>query len=332
MSHGPLLIVDDEPANLALLRRILEPEYKLMFARNGVDALELAFKHHPGLVLLDIQMPGMDGYAVCRALKANPPTESIPVIFVTSLSELGDEMVGFEAGCVDYLTKPVSGGIVRARVRTHLSLVQAKQLEKSHRDALSMLGKAGHYNDSDTGLHIWRMAAYARRLAMAVGWPHDRCGLLELAAPMHDTGKIGIPDAVLRKPYALDAGEWVIMRAHCRIGYEILSSSDASIFRLAAEIALHHHEKWDGTGYPMGLVGEAIPESARIVAVADVFDALTTKRPYKEVWPVEKAMAALREGSGRHFQPSLVEAFEECLVDMIGIKADWNDRQEREAV
>ena len=330
MPHGPLLIVDDEPANLGLLRMILESEYSLMFARNGAEALTLALKRRPCLILLDIQMPGMDGYAVCRALKANPATETIPVIFVTSLSDLGDEMVGFEAGCVDYLIKPVSAGIVRARVRTHLSLVHAKQLEQSHRDALSMLGKAGHYNDSDTGLHIWRMAAYARRLAVAAGWPKERCDLLELAAPMHDTGKIGIPDAVLRKPGKLDADEWAIMRAHCRIGHEILSSSDAPIFQLAAEIALRHHEKWDGSGYPDGLAGEAIPESARIVAVADVFDALTTKRPYKEPWPVGLALDALREGYGRHFQPSLIDAFEACLEGVLEIKAGWDERERQD--
>jgi len=327
MHQSPLLIVDDEPANLALLRRILQSDHSLMFARNGAEALELARKHPPSLVLLDIQMPGMSGYEACRALKADPRTEDIPVIFVTSLSDLDDEMIGFEAGCVDYLIKPVSAGIVRARVKTHLSLVRANQLEKSHRDALSMLGKAGHYNDSDTGLHIWRMASYARRLAAAAGWSQPRCDLLELAAPMHDMGKLGIPDAILRKPGPLSAEEWAVMQTHCRIGYEILSNSDAPVFQLAAEIALCHHEKWDGSGYPQSLCGEAIPESARIIAIADVFDALTMKRPYKPVWSVDKAIEALRAGSGQHFQPSLIDAFEGCLEDVLEIKAGWNARE-----
>ncbi len=330
MPYGPLLIVDDEPANLAILRRILKNDYSLMLARGGAEALELADKHRPSLILLDIQMPGMDGYAVCRALKANPATEAIPVIFVTTLSELGNEEAGFDAGCVDYLNKPVHAGIVRARVRTHLSLVKSTLVEKTCGAALAMLGKAGHYNDSDTGVHIWRMAAYARQLAEAVGWSKDRCDLLEQAAPMHDTGKIGIPDAVLRKPGKLDAEEWAIMRTHSRIGYEILNSGDAPVFQLAAEIALRHHEKWDGGGYPDGLVGEAIPESARIVALADVFDALTMKRPYKEAWPVEQALAAVREGAGQHFDPSLVEVFDACLPRILDIKMGWDQREARE--
>lgn len=327
MPYGPILIVDDEPANLAILRQILKDEHRLMLARNGAEALELAVKHHPCLVLLDIQMPEMDGYAVCRALKANPATEAIPVIFITTLSELEKEEAGFDAGCVDYLIKPVYPRIVRARVRTHLSLVQAKRLERTYSEAIAMLGKAGHYNDSDTGVHIWRIAAYARQLAEAVGWPKEKCVLLEQAAPMHDTGKIGIPDSVLRKPGQLNADEWTIMRTHCQIGYEILSSSDAPIFVLAAEIALHHHEKWDGSGYPDGLRGEAIPESARIVALVDVFDALTMKRPYKDAWPVEQALKTLREGAGRHFDPTLVEAFETCMPRILEIKAGWDQHE-----
>lgn len=327
MPYGPLLIVDDEPANLSVLHQILKEDYTLMLSRSGPEALALAIKHRPCLILLDIKMPDMDGYAVCRALKANPVTEAIPVIFITTLCEMGNEEEGFNAGCVDYLTKPVQTGIVRARVRTHLSLVQAKLLEKTCSEALAMLGKAGHYNDSDTGTHIWRMAAYARQLAEAVGWSKLHCDLLEQAAPMHDTGKIGIPDAVLRKPGKLDVEEWAIMQTHCEIGHEILCSSDLPVFRLAAEIALHHHEKWDGSGYPGGLAGDAIPESARIVALADVFDALTMKRPYKDAWPVERALEALHDGAGQHFDPALVVAFEACVPRILEIKACWDSRE-----
>jgi putative two-component system response regulator len=328
MTHGPLLIVDDEFTNLANLREILGGEYRLMLARSGAEAIDVARKHQPALILLDIQMPDLDGYAVCRALKADPQTEGIPVIFVTALSEVGNEEAGFAVGGVDYLTKPVSPGIVRARVRTHLSLVHASELEKRSRDAIFMLGKAGHYNDVDTGVHIWRMAAYTRELAATIGWSPADCDLLELAAPMHDTGKIGIPDAILRKPGKLSPDEWAVMQAHTRIGFEILSSSDAPVFRLAAEIARYHHEKWDGSGYLEGLAGNAIPTSARIVAVADVFDACTMKRPYKEAWPLEQVVATLRAGAARHFDPSLIAAFEDCLPRLLEIKADWEQRQE----
>lgn len=324
MPNGPLLIVDDEPQNLAAMRQILSPDYPLVFARTGAEALAAVVKHRPSLILLDIQMPDMDGYAVCRQLKTDPNTEAIPVLFVTALTEVGNETAGFAAGAVDYIVKPVSPPIVRARVRTHLSLVRASQLEQSRREAIFMLGEAGHHNDTDTGVHIWRMAAYSAALAKASGWSDEASQQLELAAPMHDTGKIGIPDAILRKPGKLDADEWVAMKTHARIGHDILSKSKAPLFQLAAEVALRHHEKWDGSGYPDGLAGEAIPESARIVALADVFDALTMKRPYKEPWPVERVLTTLRESSGGHFEPRLVELFESILPDILDIKARWD--------
>ncbi len=323
MTNRPLLIVDDEPQNLAAMRQILAPAYSLVFARNGAEAIVAAAKHKPSLILLDIQMPDMDGYAVCRRLKADPLSEAIPVIFVTSLTETGNEAAGFAAGAVDYIIKPVSPAIVQARVRTHLSLVRATELEQSHRAAISMLGEAGHFNDPDTGVHIWRMAAYAAELAAACGWSKEDCQQLELAAPMHDTGKIGIPDVVLSKQGQLTPEEWIVMKTHARIGYDILSKSDAPIFKLAAEIALRHHEKWDGSGYPDGLIGEDIPESARLIAVADVFDALTMKRPYKEAWPIDMAMATMQEGSGKHLEPRLIKLFESILPRIVILKAEW---------
>lgn len=327
MYSAPLLIVDDEPSNLAAMRQILASDYPLAFARGGAEALSATAKCKPALILLDIQMPDLDGYQVCRALKADPATAAIPVIFVTTRADVGDEAAGFAAGAVDYIIKPPSAPIVRARVATHLSLVQASRLEQSYRDALTMLGMAGHYNDTDTGVHIWRMSAYARELACALGWSATACAELELAAPMHDTGKIGIPGSILRKPGKLDAAEWEIMKQHARIGYEILSRSDAPVFRLAAEIALRHHERWDGSGYPDGLTGEAIPESARIVAIADVFDALTMKRPYKEAWPIDKTLATMRESSGTHFDPGMLERFIEILPRLLEIKATWDARE-----
>ena len=330
MLNGPLLIVDDEPQNLAALRQILAPDHRLVFARNGAEAIAAAKKHAPSLILLDILMQDMNGFAVCRALKEDPETGHIPVIFVTGLAEVGDETAGFSVGAVDYIIKPVSPPLVRARVKTHLSLVQASRLEQSYRNSIYMLGMAGHYNDTDTGVHIWRMAAYARALAAACGWSDHESDLLELAAPMHDTGKIGIPESILRKPGKLDADEWAVMKTHPHIGYTILSMSDAPVFQLAAEVALRHHEKWDGSGYPDSLAGNAIPEAARIVALADVFDALTMKRPYKEAWPIDQAIDTLRSSSGSHFEPRLVEAFAAILPDILKIKVGWDNRESAE--
>jgi putative two-component system response regulator len=329
MSVGPILIVDDEPQNLAAMRQILMNDYSLVFARNGEEAITAVAKHSPSMILLDVQMPGLSGYEVCEQLKSSPQTANIPVIFVTSLSEVGNEARGFQCGAVDYLSKPVSPPIVRARVATHLSLVQASILERSYHDAISMLGEAGHYNDNDTGVHIWRMAAYSRAIAEEYGWSEERCDLLELAAPMHDTGKIGIPDSILRKPGKLNAEEWAVMKGHSQIGYDILCRSDAPVFHLAAEIALNHHEKWNGEGYPGGLAGEDIPESARIVALADVFDALTMRRPYKEAWPVERAMITIREGTGKHFEPRLVEIFTDIQQRILQIKKQWDTSEDK---
>lgn len=332
MSLCPILVVDDEPQNLAVMRQILEPEYHLVFARSGEEALLAVAKHCPCLILLDIQMPGMDGYAVCHELQGNPKTAAIPIIFVTGLTDTGNEALGFNCGAVDYIVKPVSPAIVRARVKTHLSLVRAIDLEQSRHDAVYMLGEAGHFNDPDTGVHIWRMAAYAAALARASGWDTEAVAQMELAAPMHDTGKIGIPGEILRKPAQLNAEEWVIMKTHTTIGHSILAKSKAPLFRLAAKIALCHHERWDGSGYPQGLKGEDIPEAARIVAVADVFDALTMKRPYKEAWSIDKALENIRAESGSHLEPRLVSFFESILPEILQIKAHWQvDTHQSEA-
>ena len=293
MGIQTILVVDDEPGNLAIMGEILANSYKLVFARNGRETLAAVVKHRPAMVLLDIGLPDIDGYELCRQIKEIDASHAIKVIFVTGYTDMAHETAGFDAGGVDYIVKPVSPPVVRARVAAHLSMVRATALEQSYRDAILMLGQAGHYNDTDTGAHIWRMAAYARALAQGYGWDSERSALLELAAPMHDTGKLGIPQAILRKPGPLDDQEWAVMKTHPRIGYDILSKSDAPVFRLAAEVALRHHEKWDGSGYPGGLSGQDIPESARIVALADVFDALSMKRPYKEPWLIERIMTHL---------------------------------------
>jgi len=327
MRTGPILCVDDEPNNLGLLRQILRHDHDLVFALTGTEALRAVARHRPALVLLDVELPDLDGYQVCRLLKTEPASRDTPVIFVTNLAGVGDEQAGFAAGGVDYITKPVSPAIVRARVATHLSLVRAAILEDSYRDAIFMLGKAGHYSDEDTGVHIWRMAAYARVLAEAMDWPAARCDLLEMAAPMHDTGKIGIPDAILKKPGPLTVAEWAVMKTHSRIGHEILSQSEAPVFALAAEIALNHHERWDGSGYPQGRAGREIPESARVVAVADVFDALSMKRPYKDAWPLERVLTTLQEAAGSHLDAQVVDRFMGLLPTILKLKALWDARE-----
>ena len=330
MTATSLLIVDDEPINLDAMRQALSGHYRMVFATNGPDALAATAKHRPALILLDIEMPGMDGHAVCRRLKADPETRAIPVIFVTSHDDESDEARGFEAGAVDYITKPIRPLVTRARIASHLQLIHASQLEQSHRDAITMLGMAGHYNDSDTGVHIWRMAAFARAIAEHLGWSREDCALLELAAPMHDTGKIGIPGSILRKPGKLDGEEWAVMKTHTTIGHSILSRSRAPVFMLAAELALHHHERWDGSGYPDGLAGTAIPESARIVAIADVFDALTMRRPYKQGWPLEQVLQSIRDGSGQHFEPRIVDALLACVPRLLEIAEHWRGIESRE--
>ena len=318
-----LLLVDDEPTNLQVLRHVLQADYRLLFATDGARALQVAREQQPQLILLDIMMPGMDGYAVCRALKADAATASIPVIFITALNDSQDETAGFDVGGVDYLTKPVSPPVVRARVRTHLSLVRMEELRETRLQIVQRLGRAAEYKDNETGLHVIRMSHFSQLLALAAGcspaWAED----LLNAAPMHDVGKIGIPDAVLRKPGPLDADEWATMRRHPEIGVEIIGEHPSGVLQLAREIALAHHEKWDGSGYPRGLAGEAIPLSARIVAIADVFDALTTRRPYKEPWPVQEAMNHIAAQAGKHFDPALVALFAPLLPQLLEIRARW---------
>ncbi len=327
MTSRPILCVDDEPSNLALLRQILHQDYPLAFAKSGTEALRGVARHSPALILLDVDLPDIDGYAVARTIKQEPRSAAVPIIFVSAKNKETDEDVGFDAGGVDYITKPYSPCVLRARIRTHLSLVTSSALADSYRDAIKMLGIAGHYSDSDTGSHIWRMAAYVGALAEAAGWTPEDAKLLEEAAPLHDTGKIGIPDAVLKKPGPLNEEEWAIMRRHPQIGHDILTRSKAPLFRLAAEVALYHHERWDGCGYPFGLAGEKIPESARIAAVADVFDALTNRRPYKEAWSIEQAIVYLGEVAGTHLDRRLVDIFISILPRILQIKSYWEDRE-----
>jgi len=315
-----ILVVDDEPANLKVMREVLAKTYRMSFAKSGDAALALIEKELPKLILLDIMMPNMSGFDVCKAVKSNPATAHIPIIFVTALGDESDEFKGFEYGAVDYITKPISPAIVRARVKTHLSLVQAEQLKQAHVDLVQRLGRAAEYKDTDTGEHIVRMSQYSKILALALGIPELHAEQLRQAAPMHDIGKIGIPDAILLKPGKLTFEEFEQMKQHTVIGAQILAKSSSPLLQLAHQLAIEHHEKWDGTGYPNGLKGEEISIEGRIVAVADVFDALTSKRPYKDAWGVEETIEHIKQQSGKHFDPQLVDLFIENIDKILEIK------------
>lgn len=318
-----ILAVDDEASNLQLLRQILQDHYRLRFAKDGQRALELVREEAPDLILLDVMMPGMSGYEVCAALKADPRTAEIPVIFVTALTDTDDEVEGFEAGAVDYITKPVSPPIVRARVRTHLSLVRMEALRESRLEIVQRLGLAAEYKDNETGLHVIRMSHFSRILGLAAGLSELDADDLLHAAPMHDVGKIGIPDRILQKPGPLDPDEWKIMQSHATIGAEIIGEHPNGMLALARNIALTHHEKWDGSGYPKGLKGEEIPLEGRITAIADVFDALTSVRPYKKAWTEEEALDFLVQQKGKHFDPALVDLFIGQIPAIRAIRQRW---------
>lgn len=320
-----ILVIDDEPNNLQVLKLILQDSYQLIFAKNGVRGIELACEHKPNLILLDVMMPSINGFETCRRLKAIPEVENIPVIFVTAMTDVGDESKGFEVGAVDYITKPVSAPIVKARVKTHLSLVSVNEILQTRIEIIRRLGRAAEYRDNETGKHVIRMSHYSEILARAAGLPADDCEAILHASPMHDIGKIGIPDYVLLKPGPLDDAEWEIMRRHTTFGAEIIGKHNSLLLETARSIAETHHERWDGKGYPLGLKGEEIPMTSRIVTVADVFDALTTKRPYKEEWPIEKAVAYIENKSGSQFDPELGPLFLSLMDEVLEIREQWKE-------
>ena len=339
-SRKRILVVDDQSANLSVMRQILKDEYDLSFAKSGEDALASMHKVHPDLILLDVMMPGMDGYTVRQKMADHPALADIPVIFCTAMSDSNDEARGLALGAVDYITKPVVPAIVKLRVRNQLALADQRwdlaqrvreanqSLLDSRLHTLQILGRAAEFKDNETGLHVIRMSHYSRILAEALGWNEDACELLFNAAPMHDVGKIGTPDAILTKPGRLDDEERKIMNDHAKVGADIIGdqASESPLLQMARRVAQYHHEKWDGSGYPEGLAGEDIPIEARIVAVADVFDALTSKRPYKEAWPVEKAVALLKEEAGKHFDPLLVDLFLEEMERIEEVRLKWTEK------
>ena len=333
-----VLVVDDSPENIDLLSEILREDYRVRVATSGEKALKIVYSDEPpDLILLDIMMPGVSGLEICRRLKANPDRRRIPIIFVTAMSSTEDERRGLEIGAVDYITKPISPPIVMARVRTHLALYdQSRELANmvaqrttelltTRQQIIRRLGRAAEFKDNETGNHVLRMSHYARLIALADGLGEESAGIIFNTAPMHDIGKIGIPDAILLKPGKLDAAEWEVMYQHPIMGAEIIGKHDNELLETARIIALTHHEKFDGSGYPQGLTGEAIPLEGRIVAIADVFDALVSVRPYKPALPLETALQYFDEQSGRHFDPTLLVAFKKALPEILRIKEIYAD-------
>jgi len=328
-----ILVVDDTPENIDVLCGVLRTEFKVKAALNGEKALKIAMSEQkPDMILLDIMMPEMDGYEVCRRLKKNPATSKIPIIFITAKNQAEDEKKGLELGAVDYITKPISPSIVLARVHTQLALYdqnrvletkvrqRTEELNKTRLEIIQRLGRAAEFKDNETGMHVIRMSHYSRLIAEALEYSDDWAELIFQAAPMHDIGKIGIPDKVLLKPGKLDENEWKMMHQHPAFGAEIIGDHDSELLRMSKEIALAHHEKWDGSGYPQNIKAEDIPLSGRIIAIADVFDALTTERPYKKAWAVEDAIKLINDNSGSHFDPKLVPVFHEVMPEILDIK------------
>ncbi len=333
-----ILAVDDTPENLDLLRETFSEEFRVKVATDGERALALAQSGDaPDIILLDVMMPGMDGFEMCRKLKADPRTARIPVIFITALASEREELLGLDLGAVDYLHKPINPALAKIRVRNQINLYDRRreleyavkertiELEQARKQIILRLGRAAEFKDNETGNHILRMSQFAQVIALEAGLDEGLSELIANASPMHDIGKIGIPDRILLKPGKLDDEEWVIMRTHPTVGSRILGHHSDPLLLAAYEIALTHHEKWDGSGYPNKLKGDEIPLFGRIVAIADVFDALTSVRPYKAAWPVEQAVAQIAKDSGSHFDPDLVKAFMRSWQSMAPIKDRFAD-------
>jgi len=354
-----VLVVDDTPDNLTLITNLLKDRYRTKIATNGEKALKVAVTGTPpDLVLLDIMMPVMDGYEACRRLKADRKTSGIPVIFLTAKAEEADETRGFEAGAVDYITKPISPPILLARVETHLQLKAVRdflvdkavfleeEVLKRTREVQTIqdvtivaMASLAETRDNETGNHIRRTQNYVRVLAKQMQ-THPRfrdvltdetIELLYKSAPLHDIGKVGIPDRILLKPGKLTPEEFEIMKTHTTLGRDAILAAEArldvsnSFLSLAREIAYSHQEKWDGSGYPEGLSGDDIPVSARLMAVADVYDALISRRVYKAPLSHDDAVAVIVEGSGAHFDPDLVTGFVELESEFRAIAQQFSD-------
>ena len=354
-----LLVVDDTPANLALLANLLNKAYRVQLAASGAKALELAQRNPPDLVILDVMMPDLDGYEVCRRLKADVRTRDVPVLFLTALSQPEDESRGFAAGGADFIHKPFNPATVLARVATQLQVkawqdalrdrnawlqdeLDARLFEVDQlRDAtLYVMVSFAEFRDEDTGNHVRRTREYVHTLASWLAAQPDpayrltprQIDQLAKSAPLHDIGKVAIPDGILLKPGRLTPEEFTIMKTHALRGWELLHRAagrmghGGSLFlHYGMQIARHHHEKWDGSGYPDGLAGTAIPLSARLMAVADVYDALISRRPYKDPMPAAEALAYIGAAAGQHFDPAVVRALYATVDQLDAIAVRWCD-------
>jgi putative two-component system response regulator len=359
LTRKTILLVDDAPDNLVLMNDLLKDLYKVKIANSGAKALRIAqADSKPDLILLDIMMPEMDGYEVCRRLKANPATHDIPVIFLTAKTDADAEKAGLDLGAVDYLAKPISPAIALARVRNHLLLKDSadflrdknayleNQVAARTREVVAIqdvtilaMASMAETRDADTGNHIRRTQHYVLVLAehlrhhprFAATLSDSYIKLLFKSAPLHDIGKVGIPDRILLKPAHFTDDEFEIMKTHTTLGRDAIAHAEASLgmgmpfLALAKEIAYSHQEKWDGSGYPEGLAGEAIPLSARLMAVADVYDALISKRVYKDAIPHAEAVQIIRDGRGNHFDPDIVDAFMALQEEFRAIAARFHD-------
>lgn len=353
-----ILVVDDEDMNRKLLKIALTRlDYEVDEAFDGVDALEKVNAGSPDLILLDINMPRMGGLEFARRIRQNAETNSIPIVIVSSLDEVENRVKALEAGADDFLSKPVELTELRARVKTLLKIkayndhmhryqkeletevakrtdqlkqafeelkVASQKIKQASLDTIFRLSQAAEYKDEDTGNHIKRMGYYIAALGRQLKLSEQEIEILLYASPMHDVGKIGIPDRILLKPGKLDANEWEIMKQHSLMGGKILKGSDSEILKTAELIALTHHEKWDGSGYPNALKGEEIPLAGRITAIADVFDALTSTRPYKKAFSLEESFAIILEGRGKSFAPELVDAFFAIKDEIIAIRQSYS--------
>ena len=354
-----ILLVDDQPQNLDLLEAHLVPQgYEIIKAASGEEALMKLAGNQIDLILLDVMMPGMDGFEVTRRIRQDESHRLLPIVLVTALRETEDRIKGIEAGCDDFLSKPFDKMELLARVRSLLKVKAYNNLLSDYRKELEAevtkrteelkqafeiikassletiyrLSMAAEYKDKETGAHIKRVSLYSTAIARRMGLDQDTIETILYAAPMHDVGKIGMPDRILMKPAKLNPEEWEIMKQHTVIGAKILKGSDAEYIRMGETIALYHHEKWDGSGYPNGLNGSDIPVASRIVSVADVFDALTSKRPYKETLPVETAMAIISEGKGSYFDPEVTDAFFAAQDEILAIKKHFGDDAQPEEI
>ncbi|TIH14650.1 response regulator [Marinifilum sp. JC120] len=346
-----ILVVDDEPHNIMLLEGILSKlGHDVVGAENAIVALEKLDRSFD-LVLSDVMMPVMNGFEFVAKIRGNTETQNIPVIMVTTLSQKGDRLKAVEVGANDFITKPID--IVELKVRTESMLRQKAQqdeiaafqfdlhemvesrtlelrealskLDEAHVETIHHLCAAAEYKDEETANHLIRMAEYSRILAEKSGLDKETVQLIHTSSPMHDIGKIGIPDRILLKPAKLTPKEWDVMKSHAVIGGSILSMGSSEYIDMGAVIALSHHEKWDGSGYPSGLSGDDIPIPGRICAVADVFDALTSRRPYKEAFSVEKSLEIMKQGRGVHFDPNLIDIFFANLDEILAIKESCAD-------